>query len=163
MKKALAGWSRAANLKFKLKKNGGEVRISFQPITHSAEHPESTFGEGDLAHATMSPHFVHMNRDDVSHLSENELLFQFNLVTKFQLGRNDWILVVNKNMEELGIRLSEDQVMKISLIKFKDNVQTNIKSVVRKSFEEKRGSKTAALNLETFNHSSYVLKTYKQR
>ena len=66
-------------------------------------------------------------------------------------------------MEELGIRLSEDQVMKISLIKFKDNVQTNIKSVVRKSFEEKRGRKTAALNLETFNHSSYVLKTYKQR
>ena len=66
-------------------------------------------------------------------------------------------------MEELGVRLSEDEEMKIYLIKFKDIVLTNIKSVVRKSFEEKRGSKPTVLNLETFNHSSYVLKTYKQR
>jgi hypothetical protein len=52
----------AANLKFQLKQSGAETRVSFQPISHYADGGSSSFS-GALAHATMSPQYVHMNRD----------------------------------------------------------------------------------------------------
>jgi hypothetical protein len=76
-------------------------------------------------------------------LEKNELVFKFYLAQQFKPGRNDWILTVYKDMEELGISMSENEVKKISLIWFKEIVQSKIETFVRKSFEKKRGSKTA--------------------
>ena len=58
VRQALAGWSKAANLKFKLKKTGGDTRVSFQPVTHNADGQGSSFSGGTLAHATLFPKCV---------------------------------------------------------------------------------------------------------
>ena len=92
----------------------------------------------------------------ILHLEENELVFKFYLAQKFKPGRNDWILSVYKDMEELGITMNEDEIKKISLIKFKEILLSKTKTFVRNSFERKRGSKTAEMNLETLNPSSYL-------
>jgi hypothetical protein len=92
----------------------------------------------------------------ILHLEETELVFKFYLAQKFKPGKNDWILSVYKDMKELGITMSDNEVKKISLIKFKEIVLAKIKIFVRKSFEKKRGSKTAEMNLDTVNPSSYL-------
>ena len=92
----------------------------------------------------------------ILHLEETELVFRFYLAQKFKPGKNDWILTVYKDMKELGITMSDNEVKKISLIKFKEIVLSKIKIFVRKSFEKKRGSKTAEMNLDTVNPSSYL-------
>ena len=56
----------------------------------------------------------------ILHLGENELLYKFYLAQKFKPGRNDWILVVHKDLEELNINMEEEDVKKITLQKFKD-------------------------------------------
>ena len=61
---------------------------------------------------------------------ENELVFKFYLAQKFKPGRNDWILSVYKDMEELGITMNEDEIKKISLIKFKEILLSKIKTFV---------------------------------
>ena len=83
-------------------------------------------------------------------------MYKFYSAQKIKPGRNDWILTVLKDMDELGISMNEDEVRKISLIKFKDIVLSKVKASVRNSFERKRGSKTAEMSLETLNPSSYL-------
>ena len=95
----------------------------------------------------------------ILHLGENELLYKFYLAQKFKPGRNDWILVVNKDLEELNINMDEEDVKKITLQKFKDIILSKIKISVKKSFVKKQGSKTENIKLDVLEPSSYILST----
>ena len=90
---------------------------------------------------------------------ENELLYKFYLAQKFKPGRNDWILVVHKDLEELNINMDEEDVKKITLQKFKDIILSKIKISVKKSFVKKQGSKTENIKLDVLEPSSYILST----
>ena len=60
-RKALAGWSSVANLKFHLDKNNGDTRISFQQLTNHPDGCRTALSRGHLAHASMRPRYVHIN------------------------------------------------------------------------------------------------------
>ena len=60
-RKALAGWSSVANLKFHLDKNNGDTRISFQQLTSHPDGCRTALSSGHLAHASMRPRYVHIN------------------------------------------------------------------------------------------------------
>ena len=70
----------------------------------------------------------------ILHLEENELLFRFLAAQKLRPSKNDWILEVNKNMDEIDLKMSEEEVKNMSKIKFKTLVQRKMNYSVKKDF-----------------------------
>ena len=127
MRQALAGWSKAANLKFKLKKNGGDTRVSFQPVTHNADGQGSSFSGGTLAHATLFPKFVHMNRDGFSWaLRRGEGTYALLETVTHELGHNlglghsngpdDVMFASSRNKDFTSVTLSATDKQRIKAI-----------------------------------------------
>ena len=93
----------------------------------------------------------------ILHLDNKELLFKIYLAQKFKPGKNDWIMSVYKDMEEIGLKMTEEDIMKISKEKFKDIVQSKVNICFRTYFLKKPGSKTANIKIQDiFKPSSYM-------
>ena len=90
------------------------------------------------------------------HLEDKELLSKFYMAQKLKPGRNDWVMTLQKDMEEIGLKISEEEVKNISLEKFKNMVQCKVKICVKKSFLKKQGSKTEHLKFEISTPSKYL-------
>ena len=90
------------------------------------------------------------------HLEDKELLSKFYMAQKLKPGRNDWVMTLKKDMEEIGLKISEEEVKNISLEKFKNMVQCKVKICVKKSFIKKQGSKTEHLKFEISTPSKYL-------
>jgi hypothetical protein len=84
----------------------------------------------------------------ILHLEEKEILHKFYLGQKFKPSRNDWVLTIQKDMDEIGLLITEKEVKEMSQEKFKAIVQSKINVSVTKYLLSKRGSKTAQLKFD---------------
>ena len=55
----------------------------------------------------------------ILHLEENELVYKFYLGQKFKPSKNDWILTVQKDMNEIGLLMTENEMKEMSQEKFR--------------------------------------------
>ena len=98
----------------------------------------------------------------ILHLDENELLFKFYLAQKLKPGKNDWVPAVFKDLEEIDLKVTEEEIKKMPKEKFRNIVQTKMKISVKKDFLKMQakpgsGSKTAGLKIcEKFQPSKYL-------
>ena len=92
----------------------------------------------------------------ILHLEEKELLHKFYLAQKFKPGKNDWILTILKDMEEIGLQMSEAEVKNSTLEKFKDIILSKIKMYVNTSLVKQLGSKTENLKFKILTPASYL-------
>ena len=91
------------------------------------------------------------------HLEKRELLYKFYLAQKLKPSRNDWILTVFKDMKEIELEMSEEEIINMPRQKFKDVVMSKVKIKVNKQFLKKQGSKTEKLRFnENFTPSTYL-------
>jgi hypothetical protein len=84
----------------------------------------------------------------ILHLEEKELVYKFYLGQKFKPSRNDWILTVQKDMDEIGLQLTEKEIKEMSRDKFRAIIQSNINVSASNYLSRKRGSKTAQLKFD---------------
>ena len=84
----------------------------------------------------------------ILNLEEKEILHKFYLGQKFKPSRNDWVLTIQKDMDEIGLLMTEKEVKEMSQEKFKAIVQSKINVSVTKYLLSKRGSKTAQLKFD---------------
>ena len=70
----------------------------------------------------------------ILHLDENELLAKFFLAQKFKPRRNDWVLKISKDLEEIGLSLSEIEIKNMSKNQFKKIILAKVNISVKKSF-----------------------------
>ena len=92
----------------------------------------------------------------ILHLEEKELLHKFYLAQKFKPGKNDWVLTVIKDMEDIGLQMTELEVQNTTLEKFKDTVLSKMKMYVNASLVKQIGSKTENLNFKILTPASYL-------
>jgi hypothetical protein len=91
------------------------------------------------------------------HLEKSELLYKFYLAQKLMPSKNDWILTVYKDMKEIGLEMSEEDIMNMPKQKLKNVVMSKINISVKKQFLKKQGSKTENLKFdENFTPASYL-------
>ena len=92
-------------------------------------------------------------------LEENELLFRFLEAQKLRPSKNDWILEVNKNMYEIDLKMSEEEVKNMSKRKFKTLVQRKMNNSVKKDILkiQSKQSKTTKLKIsESFQPIKFL-------
>ena len=95
----------------------------------------------------------------ILHLDENELLAKFFLAQKLKPSRNDWVLQIFKDLEEIELSLTEIEIKNMSKNMFKKIILEKVNISVKKSFmrTQKRQSKTSNLKIsENFKPSSYL-------
>ena len=95
----------------------------------------------------------------ILHLDEKELLYRFLCAQTLKPSKNDWILEVYKNLDEINLKISEQEIKNMSKGKFKHLVQQKINMSVKKDFQkiQSKQSKTSNLRIsDSFSAAKFL-------
>ena len=79
---------------------------------------------------------------DIVNKGEEELVHKFYLAQKLKPVKNDFVLQIVEDLDEIGLVVTENEVKKISRQKFKKIVEYKVGIHVRKYFQKMKKSKT---------------------
>ena len=79
-------------------------------------------------------------------IDEKELLYRFLTAQTLKPSKNDWILELYTNMDKINLKLGEEEIKKMSKIKFKHLVQQMINVSVKKDFQKIQSKQSKTLN-----------------
>ena len=92
----------------------------------------------------------------ILHVEESELLFKFYSAQQLKPGKNDWVRQIEKDKNELNISLSDQEVKKMTKLKFKQIVMQKINVLAAKHFTEIQSKQQKTKHLKmTFNSIKY--------
>ena len=92
----------------------------------------------------------------IMHTDKNELLQRFLSAQELSSSPRDWIIQVRKDMLELKLDLSDEQICKMSKDIFSKYVKRKIEENAVKYLKENSGSKTSNLQFKTISREEYL-------
>ena len=98
----------------------------------------------------------------VLHKDEDELLHRFMSAQKIWTGRTDWITQVRKNMTDIELNLTDEQISKMSSDEYKRQIKSKIQIFAIKYIKKLQHShsKTRELVLDGFSPAKYLVSPF---
>ena len=87
------------------------------------------------------------------------MLYKFYIAQKLKPSKNDWVTQVEKDKKDLQLDLDDEEVMKMSQLKFKHIIQNKMRDFVAKCFQaiQSKQSKTSQLKISNkFKPAEYL-------
>ena len=98
----------------------------------------------------------------VLHKDEDELLHRFMSAQQIWTGRTDWITQVRKNMTDIELNLTDEQISKMSSDEYKRQVKGKIQIFAINHIKKLQHShsKTRELVLDGFSPAKYLVSPF---
>ena len=88
---------------------------------------------------------------------DTELLHKFMTVQKLTPSPNDWILQLNKDMEDLKIKITESEIKAISKDNFQRMIKRKVENLAVVYLNGQRKTKTKDISIKSFQPKEYIL------
>ena len=95
----------------------------------------------------------------ILHLDHSELLYKFYKAQKLKPSKNEWVTQDEKDKKDLQLDLDDEEVMKMSQLKFKHIIQNKMRDFVAKCLQaiQSKQSKTSQLKINNqFKPADYL-------
>ena len=89
--------------------------------------------------------------------NKSELIFKFYLAQKYSPAEGDWIHQIKKDLADLKLELSEEEISSMSNYKFKRMIRHSNENLAISQIESQKKQKTARLRFESFAPQEYML------
>lgn len=93
----------------------------------------------------------------ILHRNKNELLFKFYSAQKYAPSEDDWLYQIQKDMADLKLNLSEEEIMSMSHYKFKKVIKHNIEILAISNLKSQKKKKSMKLDIKKFEPQKYIL------
>ena len=84
----------------------------------------------------------------IMHLDKNELLYKFYVAQKLKPNKNDWVNQIIKDKKDLQIEMCDEEVARISKLKFKELLKNKINEFAIKCFQAIQSKQSKSSKLE---------------
>ena len=93
----------------------------------------------------------------ILHREKDELLFKFYNVQRWSPSEGDWVLQVRKDMTDINLDLSEEEIKSMSKYMFKKLVKQKIIKFAISILESRKKQKSLKLKITKFEPQVYIL------
>ena len=93
----------------------------------------------------------------ILHRDKDELIFKFYKVQYYSPSEGDWVHQVRKDMEDIRLGLSEEEITAMSKHRFKLILKQKISKLAISNLESRKKQKSMKLNIKKFEPQEYLM------